>query len=70
MSAVFDMLEIEQMTTSPGALREGLLWDLIGRIHHEDVRSRTIDAMSQRYSIDREHAARVERTAMAMLNFE
>lgn len=66
LSAVFDMLEVEQMTISSGALREGLLWDLMGRIHHEDVRSRTIESMSQRYSIDREHASRVERTAMAL----
>ena len=42
LSAVVEALEIERMNASPGALREGLLVDLLGRIRHEDTRDRTI----------------------------
>ena len=49
---IFDGLQIPLMRTSTGALREGVIYDLIGRFSHEDVRRRTISAMQQRYSVD------------------
>ncbi|MDF1817603.1 MAG: Ppx/GppA phosphatase family protein [Immundisolibacteraceae bacterium] len=61
--ALFDALEIDQMRTSPGALREGVVYDLIGRMGHEDVRQRTVAAMMSRYSVDQAKAARIERYA-------
>jgi len=64
LKGLFESMEIESMTTSNAALREGLLYDLMGRIRHEDVRDRTIRALSERYSIDPEQADRVERTAL------
>ncbi len=51
--AIFDGLQITQMRTSSGALREGVIYDLIGRLTHEDVRKRTILAMQKRYCVDR-----------------
>ncbi|MCA9618059.1 MAG: exopolyphosphatase [Myxococcales bacterium] len=60
-------LRVENMSPSPGALREGVLYDLIGRINHEDVRDRTIRWMQERYQVDMEHAARVEETATTLL---
>ncbi|MFO5783519.1 exopolyphosphatase, partial [Klebsiella pneumoniae] len=42
LEAIFDALELEQMVHSEGALREGVLYDLVGRHQHEDVRERTI----------------------------
>jgi exopolyphosphatase/guanosine-5'-triphosphate,3'-diphosphate pyrophosphatase len=65
--AAFDSLHIARMEITPASLREGLLYDLVGRIRHEDARQRTIRQFSQRYHVDLEHAARVERTAMAFL---
>lgn len=65
--ALFQDLEIQQLSTSPGALREGALYDLLGRIHHEDVRERTIGWFQEHYRVDVEHAARVEKTALALL---
>lgn len=50
--AIFDVLRIEIMRTSSGALREGAIYDLIGRRSHEDVRERTVQAMLQRYTAD------------------
>lgn len=64
LSAIFDGLGIEQMNTSNGALREGVLYDLAGRIRHEDLRELTIRRLSQVYHVDRDQAQRVERTAL------
>jgi exopolyphosphatase/guanosine-5'-triphosphate,3'-diphosphate pyrophosphatase len=54
--AIFDELGIEIMQTSKGALREGVIYDLMGRLSHEDVRERTISAVVQRYSKDPDEA--------------
>jgi exopolyphosphatase/guanosine-5'-triphosphate,3'-diphosphate pyrophosphatase len=68
LAAVFASLGIKRMTPSLGALREGLLYDLIGRIRHADARDRTIRRLSERYHVDFKQAARVERTALALLS--
>ena len=45
IGALFDVLGIEHMRTSKGALREGVIYDLMGRLSHEDVRERTVNAL-------------------------
>ena len=60
-TALFDILGVEQMRTSRGALREGVIYDLMGRLSHEDVRERTISALMQRYNVDLDSADIVER---------
>ncbi len=65
LMAAFESLGIDEMTYADGALREGLLYDIAGRIQHEDVRDRTIQALQERYQVDRQHAQAVEETAMA-----
>ena len=65
--AAFDALRIECMRVSDGALREGLLYDLLGRIHSEDVRERTVGELTQRYRIDLEQSERVRQTAETLL---
>ncbi len=55
----FKALGIERMTTSDGALREGVVHDLFGRFHHEDVRGRTIQHLRKRFAVDAMHADRV-----------
>lgn len=62
--AVFELLDIEQMDVSDQALREGALYDLVGRITHSDVRDRTVDSVCKRWSIDTDHAREVEDTAV------
>lgn len=61
--AFFDALKIDHMRTSTGALREGIVYDTIGRLRHEDVRERTVNALMQRYGVDEQNAAKVEETA-------
>ncbi|MNF45722.1 Exopolyphosphatase [compost metagenome] len=62
--AIFEALELKRMTHSEGALREGVLYDLLGRHHHEDVRERTLSALMERCHVDLEQAARVEAKAL------
>lgn len=64
--ALFDVLNIDHMRTSKGALREGVIYDLMGRLSHEDVRERTVNALMQRYSVDADTAAIVERRARTL----
>ncbi|MBE0438402.1 MAG: exopolyphosphatase [Gammaproteobacteria bacterium] len=59
LRAAFDRLKIERMIVSDGALREGLLYDLLGRIRHDDERDRTVQALARRYHVDEPHAERV-----------
>jgi exopolyphosphatase/guanosine-5'-triphosphate,3'-diphosphate pyrophosphatase len=66
--ALFEGLGIERMQVSDLALREGLLYDMLGRIRHEDVRERTIGLLGSRYQIDAQQAGRVEQTALALLS--
>lgn len=66
--ACFEVLSIKKMAFTTGALREGLLYDIVGRIKHEDVRERTIQSMQLRYDIDKVHAQQVEETALYAYN--
>jgi exopolyphosphatase/guanosine-5'-triphosphate,3'-diphosphate pyrophosphatase len=61
--ATFKALEVESLWPSPGALREGVLFDLVGRIEHQDVRERTVQTLVDRYHVDIAQAARVEQIA-------
>jgi exopolyphosphatase/guanosine-5'-triphosphate,3'-diphosphate pyrophosphatase len=67
LMSVFEQFGLEVMNVTQGALREGVLYDLLGRIRHEDVRERTIRVFQDRYHVDRAQAARVERTAVLLL---
>ncbi len=67
LKAAFEGLGIERLRPSKAALREGVLYDLLGRIRHEDVRDRTIRALSERYHVDADQAERVERTVRRCL---
>ena len=66
--AVFDAFRLQRMSASSGALREGLLHDLVGRIRHEDAREDAVEVAWERFHVDVEHARRVEREALALLD--
>ncbi|MEM9554168.1 MAG: exopolyphosphatase [Acidobacteriota bacterium] len=70
LSAIFSALRIERMLVSPGAMREGLLYDLLGRMRREDARDRTIQRFVGQYRVDEEQAQRVEQTALYLLGQE
>jgi exopolyphosphatase/guanosine-5'-triphosphate,3'-diphosphate pyrophosphatase len=67
MSALFKAFDLEEMTFSDGALRLGVLYDLLGRNHHDDLREATVKHFTRRYGVDQVQAKRVEATALALL---
>ncbi len=67
LKASFERLKLARLKVSDGALREGVLYDLLGRKQHDDERERTVESLMRRYHVDRAHARRVERMAMQLL---
>jgi len=66
--ATFLKLNIDQMTVSDGALREGLVHDLLGRIYNHDIRSKTVEMLAEHYLTDKEHSDRIKQTVHNILN--
>src|SRR5437660_7425003 len=67
LAEVFDVLSLDDMRIAEGAMREGLLYDMLGRFTDEDARERTVRGMQQRYHVDRAQAERVESTVLQFL---
>lgn len=66
MSAAVAELAIARLDPVGGALRLGVLYDLLGRTVDRDIRQLTVERFLERYRIDRDHAARVARLAMEL----
>ena len=66
MLAVFDGLGLEEMEVSEGALRQGVLYDLLGRVQHHDMRELTVKQFMRRYHVDGAQGERVEALALAL----
>ena len=64
MSAAFEALGIESMKVSEGALRHGVLYDLLGRFQHRDMREATVAQFARRYHVDAAQAERVRGLAL------
>jgi len=64
LSACMRNLEIAQISVSDYALREGALYDVIGRVQHTDPREASVAALAARYGVDLAQAARVRSTAL------
>lgn len=67
LHATFKALDMQHMQVSDGALREGLLYDLLGRIYHDDIRSRTVAAFANRYHVDLQHVGCIQETLKSFL---
>ncbi len=63
LAELLGALRVNLLQISDGALREGLLYDLLGRLTHEDARERSVRAMAARYQVDDAQARRVGATA-------
>lgn len=64
--ALFRQLQISGMTVSGGALREGVLYSMLPQLQDTHVRSRTVNSLMVRYSIDQKHAERVAEMAVEL----
>jgi exopolyphosphatase/guanosine-5'-triphosphate,3'-diphosphate pyrophosphatase len=68
LRAAMKVLGIETIAYSDGALREGVMYDMLGRFASEDVRDRSVLALIQRYSVDKSQARQVVRTSRHLFN--
>jgi exopolyphosphatase / guanosine-5'-triphosphate,3'-diphosphate pyrophosphatase len=68
MLAAFSELGIERMPVSDGALRHGVLYDLLGRVQHRDMRAATVTQFMRRYHVDAAQAERVRALALKIFD--
>jgi exopolyphosphatase / guanosine-5'-triphosphate,3'-diphosphate pyrophosphatase len=66
LGAVLAVLGIEELDVSEGALRQGVLHDLMGRVQHHDMRELTVKSFMRRYHVDEAQAARVAELGRAL----
>ncbi|MGB3291016.1 MAG: exopolyphosphatase [Burkholderiaceae bacterium] len=65
MMAAFQELNIKSMAPGEGALRVGVLYDLLGRDSEHDKRNETVRQFIKRYHVDTRQSERVKRRALA-----
>lgn len=68
LGAIFEAFDLEQMRYADGALREGVLYDMVGRNSPEDSRLKTLDNLARNYQVDARQADNVATTAGALLD--
>jgi len=66
MYAAFSELQIETMQPAISALREGVLYDLWGRFHDNDMREVTVQHFMTRYQVDFKQVERVTRLSATL----
>ena len=66
LSAALEELGIDKLRVSEGALRHGVLYDLLGRVEHRDMREVTVAQFMRRYHIDMGQAERVRNLSLTI----
>jgi exopolyphosphatase/guanosine-5'-triphosphate,3'-diphosphate pyrophosphatase len=66
MSAALSELGIEFLVVADGSMRQGILYDLLGRVQHHDMRDVTVSQFMQRHHVDSTQARRVASLALAL----
>lgn len=67
LAELIDVLSLKGLKATEGGLREGLLYDMVGRITNEDARVRSVRAMARRFHVDSEQGERVAEMATQLL---
>jgi exopolyphosphatase/guanosine-5'-triphosphate,3'-diphosphate pyrophosphatase len=63
MIAIFEELGVSKMIVAEGALRDGVLYDLLGRQREKDMRESTVQLFKRRYHVDVAQSERVQALA-------
>jgi len=63
LNAIFDCFKIDKLQLSSGALREGLLYQMLPNVEKLTIRQQTINSLTQRYHVDKQHAENVKKQA-------
>lgn len=64
LKAIFDQLKIEKLYAASASLKDGLIFDTVGRFSDDDVREQTVANLIKRHGIDIEHAERIKNTTL------
>lgn len=64
LSAIFDQLNLDTVHVDDSTLKEGLIYDTIGRFTDHDTRVITVEKLANRYNIDTEQGERVKDMAL------
>jgi exopolyphosphatase/guanosine-5'-triphosphate,3'-diphosphate pyrophosphatase len=67
MYAAFSELQVQRMELATGAMRQGILYDMLGRFHDHDMRDMTVERFAKRYHVDPRQVQRVEALALSLL---
>lgn len=63
LHAIFDQLKLDTLHIADATLKEGLIYDTIGRFSDHDARVETVSNLKNQYAIDVTQAERVSKTA-------
>lgn len=69
LKAIFDQFKLQELHVSNSTLKEGLIYDTIGRLRRFDVRDETVMSQLQKYRVDKKQARRVQETAWHLASF-
>jgi exopolyphosphatase / guanosine-5'-triphosphate,3'-diphosphate pyrophosphatase len=67
METVMAAFGIERLDVSDAALRQGVMYDLLGRVRHDDMREASVRQFMRRYQVDAAQAERVGGLAQRIL---
>ncbi|WP_114788069.1 guanosine-5'-triphosphate,3'-diphosphate diphosphatase [Vibrio tetraodonis] len=66
--AIFELLNIDSMTLSGGALREGLVYEMVDELKQDNIQARTIASVQSRYQLDKAYGEQVANLASKLLH--
>lgn len=64
--AIFESFEINELQLSSGALREGLLYEMLPNMRKISIRQRTVNSLAERFHVDKSQASRVSNQAQVL----
>jgi len=67
---VFDLLKVDTLIVAKGALRHGLLYDMMGQddANSEDLRDASIEYLISKFGVNKTHAGNVAKVALSFFN--
>ncbi len=68
LNALFGVLKLERVRVSDGALREGILYDMLGWPPDDDTCAASVLALANRFHVDAAQSKRVEQTALTLFD--
>ncbi|WP_440875059.1 Ppx/GppA phosphatase family protein [Thalassotalea sp. PLHSN55] len=66
---LFECFDVKELQLSSGAIREGLLYEMLPDMRALTIRQRTVTSLTEKFHIDTEHAYRVSETVDAIFDY-